>query len=341
MYIISNYFQEDLNQVAKLKQKPTTFKIGMSSSTKVLLIKRDFQLEYEQLLTSCKTSAFSNKLDPTLIDNPDASEHFQLEKKLFLYHQIYTLYLLCVVDYERLLELNDLMLKEPVLTAYHSRLVEFYLVILNLLFYKETAISKFIYKAKLFAIVRSLVIKRRAAVLDADAASASAVSCTKSFLSYLQHSLVHFTLHNSAAFVTQLLENNDLELLFDQISIALASASTNYRSSAAAFSLGFIFTSLLRLEAAIEAGSSSPEASQSILASNLGLQHKIRRQFDAALKLNPRSFELWFFYLKFEVVFRELEVRVSTVNPSRFENRVLSIYYQSIRNLPNLKVAFN
>jgi hypothetical protein len=304
----------------------------MSNSTKVLLIKRDFQLEYEQLLTACKSSPLYNKLDPVRLDHDNfaLNEQFLIEKKLFLYHQIYTLYLLCTVDYERLIELNDQLLREPILTAYHSKLVEFYLLILNLLHYKEAAISKFVYKAKLFAIVRSLVIKRRAsAVRDAS----SSVSCTRSFLSYLQLSLVHFTLDNSCAFVSRLLENNDLELLFEQVSIALA---TNYRSESAAFSLGFIFTSLMRLEKAIASG--AQDDTQSLLTSNLGLQHKIRRQFDAAVKLNPRSFELWFFYLKFEAVFNELESRVSIVNQSRFENRILSIYYQSIRNMPNFKV---
>ncbi len=287
-------------------------------------------MEYEQLIAVCKSNEYYNKLDPLLIDQPDANEHFLLERKLFLYHQVYSLYLYCINENEKLLELNDQLLKEPILTAYHSKLMEFYLMLLNVLFYKDSSVTKFIYKTRLFAIVRSLIIKKKSTLFES-----SSISCTRSFLAYLQLSLVYFKLNNSSIFVSQLLENNDLELLFNQISLSLSS-SANFNSEAANFSMGVIFTSLIKLEHMI---ANTGDECQILLASNLGLQHQIRRQFDSALKLNPRSFQLWFFYLKFEVLFYELESKISSSNPSRFENRILSIFYQSIRNLPNLKVT--
>jgi hypothetical protein len=302
----------------------------MSTSTKLLLIKRDYQLEYEQLISLCKNNEYYNKLDPLLIDKTDANEYFLLEKKLFLYHQVYSLYLFCINDIEKLLELNDQLLKEPIITAYHSKLVEFYLFMLNVLYFEESSITKFIYKTRLFSIIRSLIVKKKSTLTDS-----STISCTRSFLAYLQISIVYFKLSNSSIFVSQLLENNDLDLLFNQISLTLSS-SAYFNSDSAVFSMALIFTNLAKLEHMI---ANTDDKCESLLASNLGLQHQIRRQFDSALKLNPRSFQLWFLYLKFEVLFYELESKISCTDPSRYESRVMSIFYQSIRNLPNFKVS--
>ena len=197
------------------------------------------------------------------------------------------------------------------------------MLILNVLYYKEEKMSKFMYKTKLFAIVRSLIIKKKSTLSDS-----ASISCTKSFQVYLLYTLIYFKVNNSSIFLNQLLENNDIDLLFTQISVYLSN-SNHLSAHSSDFLLGSLFTSLNKLENLIK--------NEDLLASNLGLQNQIQRQFEAALKIRPRSFQLWFYYFKFESFFHE--IKRSENEEKRFRSRVLSIYYQSIRNLPNYKVS--
>ena len=68
-------------------------------------------------------------------------------------------------------------------------------------------------------------------------------------------------------------------------------------------------------------------------SSDLGLHYEIRRLFDEALKTNTRSLHLWMHYLKFEIKYGNME-------GAGFSQRILSIYYQSIKNLPYCKVIY-
>jgi hypothetical protein len=72
-----------------------------------------------------------------------------------------------------------------------------------------------------------------------------------------------------------------------------------------------------------------------------GHQHKIRRLFDNALKQNPKSLQLWLFYFKFEHIFLEQNKLYLNKNQLKnIQNRILYIYYQSIRNLPYCKIFY-
>lgn len=62
---------------------------------------------------------------------------------------------------------------------------------------------------------------------------------------------------------------------------------------------------------------------QDTYATNLGIHYKIRRLYEEALKHNPHSLQLWAFYLKFEITYANCS-----------NNRILHIYYQSIKDLP-------
>jgi hypothetical protein len=302
--------------------------IGISHSTKLLLIKRDFQTEYEQLIDECRKSPLHNRLDPVLNNQ---NETYLLEKKLFYFHQIYSLFLLCVNDYDKLMDLNDQILKTPILEVYQSKMIEFYLLILNILYFRESSITKFVYTTKLYAIVRSLIVRNNLYSID----------CTKSFLNYLKLTLIQFKLKNSSMFLNQLLENNDIDLLLNQISVSLAKSKT-FSCNSTDFLLGSIFVYLKKIENIIQSNNKPSSTNGPILlASNLGIKHQIRREFDQALRINPKSFQLWFLYLKFETNFNIIERKLlnnSQNDQSDFQNRLLSIYYQSIRNLPNHKV---
>jgi hypothetical protein len=89
--------------------------------------------------------------------------------------------------------------------------------------------------------------------------------------------------------------------------------------------LSLIFTYINKLERILN----SIETNDSKQKINIGVHNEIRRLFENALKYNPKSFQIWFFYLKFELKYGKNELS---------KNNLLYIYYQSIRNLPYFKV---
>lgn len=273
----------------------------MTGSTKLLLAKRDFQLEHDALVKAYST---------------DRSE----EKKLFWFHQVYSMYLLCLNDHTKLIELNDSILATPILSdLYHSKLIEFYLLLVNILFYKEGKLSRHAYKSCLFKIAREMVIKKT-----------KNTSISSSFLLYLQHTLTWLRVNNSTLFVNQIVENQDLDYFFDRTSLALT-RSAHKSHTASSFQLGLIQALMIKLETMISRFKADEQAS--LNWSNIGIQHQIRRRFDSALRISPRSFQLWFSYFEFEIMLYKLYPE-----DTRFGARIMSVYYQSIRNLPNYKV---
>jgi hypothetical protein len=315
--LVDNCLNRVQNQT-KLKQK-VTFKIGMSGSTKLLLAKRDFQIEYENLLNECKT----NKHNSDLIN------------KFFHFHQVYSLFLLCTNDLDKLIEINDkLLLKETVLNLYQSMTIEFYLNILNYLFYQETRLTKFMYKTKLFTIIRATLATK---------------NNFQSYLRLLQLTLLRFKLRNSSLFCSELLENNDIDLMFEKIAnkLVLSSSPTFQQFLSSNFQLSLIYSHLNKLDKIIE--KTEQDSDSSMIALSLfnkdiqqhGHHHKIRRLFERALKQNPKSLQLWIFYFKFEYIFLEQnKVYLNKNQLNSFQNKILYIYYQSIRNLPYFKILY-
>ena len=328
--ILANNCLNKNADATKTKSK-CTFQIGVNSSTKILLSKRDFELEYERIINDYKfkREKMIEKLNELEIDyyycsNDDENapyfkEIYLMEKKIFLYHQVYTLFLLCINSTEKVFEVNEKLIKEPILQLYHSRLIEFYVSLLNYYFYQEFKITKFMYKTKLFSIIHTFTSK----------------SCgVRSLLRVLQTTLIKLKLSNSTLFCSQLLENNDIDLTFNQLGASLSNSSSMIDSSnSSSFYLSLIFT-LLNKFGKLE----SVDNKYSYSPSSLGIHNNIRRIFDHAVKLNPESLQLWIYYLKFEVKMFECEEIVNKKKLEHFKNKITFIYYQSIRNLPYSKV---
>ena len=74
----------------------------MSNSTRLLLTKKDFQNEYYQIRAECeKCSEYScNKHE----------DSYLIQKKLFYYNQVYSLFFLCLNEIDNLIELNEELL---------------------------------------------------------------------------------------------------------------------------------------------------------------------------------------------------------------------------------------
>ena len=298
--LVKNCLNIEVESKAKAK---ATFQIGITGSTRLLLIKRDFQNEYLKQSNECRTDS---------VKNTDSNELYSVQKKLFHFHRVYSLFLLVVDDLEKLIELNDSILKESIAPMFFSKLVEFYLTLLNYLHFQQNRITKFMYRSKVFAIIRSLI--------PFNSNYSQQNSCNKSLVRLLQVSLIRFKLRNSNLFCSQLIENNDIDLVVQQMGIALS-----YSCSSIVW-LSLIFSNISRLERLQRAAREQQQA----VSSNSGIHNQIRRQFEQAVKLNSKSFQLWLFYLQFELKYSNAE--------SNNNNHLLYIYYQSIRNLPYCKV---
>ncbi len=287
---------------SKTKAK-ATFQIGITGSTRLLLIKRDFQNEYLKLSNECKTGSEKNT---------NLNDTYLAQKKFFHFHRIHSLFLLCVDDLEKLIELNDSILKQSIAPLFYSKLIEFYLTLLNYLHFQQNRITKFMYRSKVFAIIRSLI--------PFNSNYSQQNSCQKSLVRLLQVSLIRFKLRNSNLFCSQLIENNDIDLVVQQMGIALS-----YSCSSLVW-LSLIFSNINRLERLTRAAHEQQQA----VSSNSGIHHQIRRQFEQAVKFNSKSFQLWLFYLQFELKYSN--------DQSGSNNHLLYVYYQSIRNVPYCKV---
>jgi hypothetical protein len=318
-------------EMNKSKSK-ATFKIEMSESTRILLLKKDFLNEYEQLKVEVGASINDQKVNST---SRFAGEHL-LEKKLCLYHQIYSLFLLLIEDIERLFELNESLLKESIFYAHKSKLIEFYLTILNYLHFQENRITTFMYKSKLFLIIRSLF----SSLNDYNFSSFN----NKSLIRLLMLSLTRYKLNNTSAFCSQILENNDIDLLMIEMGTKLY--NNRIKSHSDSYSiiwLSLIYTYFYRLHRAISSIESSSLIhgshvdEKSIMASNLGIHHQIRRLLQQALRMNSKSIQLWLHFLKFEVNLINNRAKLE-LNLEDSKRKLLYIYYQSVRSMPYCKV---
>lgn len=295
-----------LNKTTKAKSsKSSTFKIEMTGSTRLLLLKRDFQLEYEQKLVEKRTDLV-------------------VQKAAFLYHQVYSLFLVLIGDNEKFIQLNENAIRERTFGPYDSQLAEFYLNILNYSHYVDNKLDKFKYKTKLIDLVKERILSRPKTL----------VSNSDSFMRLLSASLVHFKLDQSSALVNQLIEASDLDVLFEQIARKFPNSD---------FILTNLYANLARFDKVLKANFkltdfkslSLPEAN--VTLSNFGFHNQNRRLIEAYLRLNPKSLALWMFYFRFEIGYSVLQNSSANLQKSR----LTSVYYQSIRSLPFSKVKFN
>ena len=268
----------------------------MSDSTRLLLVKRDFQLEHERLKAASQVGSSLHK------------------RKYILFHKVYSLFLLCINDVDTLFEINERCLLTE---TFEADIAEFFLLLLNYLFFAEERLTKFAFKSKVFAVARAsgLIMSRNKRLGS---------KLTHTFISALNMSLVRFKLANSGLFASQLLENNDIDLMFNQMASELAS-SLPWASSNTLIALIYTYSHKLEMTSGVVAAATGRSP-------NLGIQNQILRLYEHALKLNPKSLQLWSSYFNFVTKLSSSE------GSSRITNRILSIYYQSIRSVPLCKV---
>jgi hypothetical protein len=287
----------------------------------LLLIKRDFQNEYEKLSQEChKINKISEQNLKEKNEYNETEEDYLKSKKFYLFHQVYSLFLLCIDDLEALIELNDSLLTSQQLSIarnkFHSKLLEFYLSILNYLFF-DTKITKFMYKCKLFAIVKCIAFTKRTQ-------NRSDFYLNKSLLRFIQISFIRFKLHSSNLFCNQLIENNDIDLMMKQLANCLSPSQYAQQLSCSTIWSSLIYVQMHKLEQILRLNFNESQTTDSdlVMPANLGVHFEIRRLFEEALSSNSKSLGLWLLYFKFETTYGAQTLGVTS--PS--QNRMLSIY---------------
>jgi len=142
---------------------------------------------------------------------------------------------------------------------------------------------------------------------------------SRSLLRRIQTSFIRLKLDSSALFCSQLIESSDTDLILERL-------GNKQPAISASLYLTLIYTYIYKLDKVLELKDSVKTNLKDTYSTNLGIHYKIRRLFESALKLQPHSLQLWLFYLKFEIVYANCSAE-----------RILYIYYQSIRSLPYCK----
>ena len=227
---------------------------------------------------------------------------------------------------EGLIQLNDALIKKPILVLFQSNLIEFYLTILNYLYFREVRITKFMYKVKFFAIVKWLTSNLK---------PLESPTISSSLLRSIQISFIRFKLNGSNLFCNQIIENSDIDLVVKRMAQSISPSQSSQLLKCSSVWLALIYTHIYKLEQVLKVNSSVKTEAVSVQpkSSDLGMHYEIRRLFDEALKTNSKSLHLWMLYLKFEFKYGNTE-------DAGFNQRILSIYYRSIKNLPYSKVIY-
>ena len=302
--ILSKYCLE----TSTMTKTSATFQIGITGNTKILLLKRDFQLEYEK-----------------------QQQKHQNNIKFCLFHKIYSLFLLCINDIEKLIEINEInILKNSLLniTLKHE-IAEFYLILLNYLYFQENNLTKFMYKSKLFIIIRQTLLIKNNKILN-------------SFKNLIAISLIRLKISNLKISISNdLFENNDIDLI-------LKKCSNSLQCPIMWFAL--IYSNIYKMKNIVNklinnSNNNDLIEQKSILITNLGIHHIIRRQFNEGLNLLPKSIPFWLYYIQFEYFILKNQLKNNKnnekINFSQFFNKIIFIYYQSVRNIPYCKVINN
>ena len=165
-----------------------------------MLRKRDFQHEYEKQIEELLKLTADESISPEQV--------YLAQKKLVYFHQVCSLFYLCIDDIDSLVEINDKLLNTTLVAIWQSKLLEFYICLLNCLYFCHEKITKFMYKVKLFKIVRYFIPKNKTNMTSL---------LTRSCLRMIQVSLIRLKCDTASLFCNQLIENNEVDILLERI----------------------------------------------------------------------------------------------------------------------------
>ena len=280
-----------------------SFKIGIKTATRELLVDRELEQKY---------ALFVNQ-------NKDFTE-------ISLYHKLYSYYLLIKENFEKLYKINDeVLLNGNVVKS--SDYCEFYINILNYLYYNLNKIDKNAYKSRLFRVINFLIKEN----LVKNSFLTQNLNIT------LQHTLLKFKIDLfDKLFCTQLIEINDLELIINSYLFILSKHKLHkylYQTSLTLITSDLyrynkIQRSMKKFDYFSENNRLEENCSDETVITCFGFHNQLRKRFEKMLEYLPKSVALWSLYFKFEYVYAK----------HLSNNKLVYIYYQAIRNLPFEKV---
>ena len=276
----------------------TSFKIGIKSATRELLVDKELEQKYNVYMNQ-------NKNFP----------------EIFIYHKLYSYYLILKGNLEKLFKINNEVLSNSNLLK-PSEYCEFFVNILNYLFYNVNKIDKKAYKTRLFHLINYIIkenlIKNKFLTQDLNLT--------------LQYTLFKYKIELfDKLFCTQLIEVNVLDFIINSYLYILSKHKLDkylYQTS-----LTLITSDLYRfnkIQNNIKKFDYSADefSIDETLITSFGFHNQLRKRFEKMLEYLPKSVGLWSLYFRFEYLYAK------DLN----NNKLVYIYYQSIRNLPFEKV---
>jgi hypothetical protein len=275
-----------------------SFKIGIKSATRELLVDKELEQKYNVYINQNKS--FS---------------------EIFISHKLYSYYLILKGNIEKLFKINDQVLLNSNLLKSNDYF-EFYVNILNYLYYNVNKIEKKAYKTRLFNLINFLIKEN----LTKNNYLTQDLNMT------LQYTLFKYKIELfDRLFCTQLIEVNDLDFIINSYLFILNKHKLHrylYQTS-----LTLITSDLYRfnkIQNNIKKFDYSADefSIDETLITSFGFHNQLRKRFEKMLEYLPESVGLWSLYFRFEYLYAK------DLN----NNKLVYIYYQSIRNLPFEKV---
>ena len=291
--MISNYCLDSSSS----KTTNASLKINIKSGTRELLVDKELEQNYYMY-----------------INQTNNKKNFA---EISLYHKLYSYYLMLKGNIDKLLKINDEVLrKEHLLKS--SDYCEFYINLLNYLHYNVNKLDKSAYKTRLFHFIQFLVKEN----LNKNKFLTQNLNIT------LQYTLLKYKIELfDKLFCTQLIEVNDLDFIMTSY-LYILNKHKLYKYLYQA-SLTLISSDLYRFnKIRNNLKRYDEEATTTTVISSFGFHNQLRKRFEQMLDYLPRSATLWSLYFQFEYLHAK---DIST-------NKLVYIYYQAIRNLPFSKV---
>jgi hypothetical protein len=258
-----------------------TMKINLTSSTRVLLRRKELQNNYDQYIKELSQDNTQSRLN-----------------EILAYHKAYTYYLLLNLNFAVLFEINDSLfglLKEKN-DAIFCLFMEFYLSLLYFIYFTCNRFNKSEFKKKLFAVINFL-FKNESLLKQSEVLNTS-----------LQTLIMKYKLNTKS-----LVDINYLNVVVRNYS--KLKINKRFIQTLALLDLN---VDLYRLK----------EINKLLInqttAHTLGLHTQLKNNLNYYLSILPYSVDLWLFYFQLE---------------AGDQNKILYIYYQSIRNMPFVKVS--
>jgi hypothetical protein len=307
--------------ILKIEKKAEDKKLN--DFLKNLFIKNCLNRRTKSFITLTNDREFESQYDKFKNEAKNDSKSQTKALKFILFHKIYSIYLLCNNEVDKMIKLNEnfiILDNKNNVSMFDSDIYEFYLRLLNYLYFTINKIERFYYKVNLFNVIKLI-------------SGSIVMKMSKPLMRIVSLSLIKLKVNNliqSNSFDTQTFENNDIDLTFNSIANNLTFDDST-SSNASLFLFALLFTECVSIELKINKTNG--------LSNNNSLFYKLRRQFNQIITND--NFKL---INKLSKFYFDVENKIDTliVNDIKSNEKIKlkkeRIFYESIKREPFKKV---